>query len=53
MEIEEGVRVFIELVGSFAMIASLTPNSSDNAAIDVVLRVINALGANLGKARNR
>lgn len=40
------------VIGTFAMIATLTPNSSDNTIADFLLKLINALGANVGKAKN-
>ena len=35
-----------------ALVATLTPNTSDNKAVDFVLNIINMLGANLGKSKN-
>ena len=40
------------IIGTFAVIASITPNRADNAVADVLVRVINFLGANFGNARN-
>ena len=39
--------------GFFARVASATPNKSDNAIADFLLRTVNTLGANFGRAINR
>ena len=44
--------VAVSVVGSFAMIASLTPNKVDDKIGQVLLDVINFMGANFGKAKN-
>ena len=40
------------IVGGFAVIASLTPNKSDDRIVQMILDVVNFLGANFGKAKN-
>ena len=40
------------IVGGFAIIASLTPNKSDDRIVQMILDVVNFLGANIGKAKN-
>ena len=40
------------IVGGFAVIASLTPNKSDDRIVQMILDVVNFLGANIGKAKN-
>ena len=40
------------IVGGFAVIASLTPNNSDDRIVQMILDVVNFLGANFGKAKN-
>jgi len=40
------------IVGAFAVLATITPNSADNAIMDKVLGLVNFLGANLGKSKN-
>lgn len=42
----------LAVVGAFAVIASKTPNKTDDKIIQTVLDVINFLGANFGKAKN-
>jgi hypothetical protein len=46
------IEVVLNLVGAFAVIATMTPNESDNKIVAFVLNVINTLGANFGKASN-
>ena len=41
-----------QVVGVAALVATLTPNTSDNKAVDFVLNIINMLGANIGKSKN-
>jgi len=40
------------IVGGFAILASLTPNKSDDRIVQMILDVVNFLGANIGKAKN-
>jgi hypothetical protein len=40
------------VVGIAAIVSALTPNTSDNKAVDFILNILNALGANVGKAKN-
>jgi len=40
------------IVGGFAVIASITPNKSDDRIVQMILDVVNFLGANFGKASN-
>lgn len=40
------------IVGGFAILASFTPNKSDDRIVQMILDVVNFLGANIGKAKN-
>ena len=40
--------IITQIVGVAALIATLTPNQSDNAIIDTILKVINTIGGNVG-----
>lgn len=40
------------VIGVFSAIATITPNTADNKIADFLLKLINILGANFGKARN-
>ena len=42
----------LAVVGAFALIAARTPNKTDDRIIQVILDIINFLGANFGKAKN-
>ena len=44
--------IITRVVGIAAIVSALTPNTSDNKAVDFVLSILNALGANVGKAKN-
>jgi hypothetical protein len=44
--------VIASVIGTFALIATLTPNKVDNKIAQVLMEVVNFLGANLGKAKN-
>ena len=46
------LEIGLQLVGTFALIATMTKNSSDNVIADFLLRAVNALGGNVGRARN-
>ena len=47
------LQAAVSVVGAFAVIASLTPNTSDNVIADFLMRVINTLGGNVGQAKNQ
>jgi hypothetical protein len=40
------------VVGSAAVIATLTPNKSDDRIVQWLLDIVNFIGANVGKAKN-
>ncbi len=42
----------LAVVGAFALVATKTENKSDDRIMQVILDIINFLGANLGKAKN-
>ena len=46
------VQLITQVVGTFAIIATLTPNSADNRIASVLLEAVNFLGGNLNKSRN-
>ena len=46
------VQMLLQICGAAAIAATLTPNSSDNTVIDFVLRALNGIAANFGKAKN-
>ena len=46
------IPVALTVVGTFSVIASATPNKVDDRIAQVIMDVINFLGANLNKAKN-
>ena len=48
----EALPALAAIVGGFALLATLTPNKSDDKIVQTILDVVNFLGANLGKAKN-
>lgn len=46
------VSLGLKIVGAFAIVASMTPNTTDNKIADLLLSIINRLGFNVGKATN-
>jgi hypothetical protein len=47
------LQAAVSVVGAFAVIATLTPNKSDNVIADFLLRVVNVLGGNVKNAANK
>jgi hypothetical protein len=48
----ELVQILLQVCGAAAIAATLTPNASDNTVVDFLLRALNGLAANFGKAKN-
>ena len=46
------IELIVQIVGVASLVATLTPNESDNKAVDFILNIINMLGANIGRAKN-
>ena len=46
------VAILLQVVGAFSVVATMTENKSDNTIADFLLRVVNTLGATVGKASN-
>jgi hypothetical protein len=47
------VETLLQIIGGFAIIATQTPNKSDDKIWDVVYKLVNFAGGNAGKAANR
>ena len=45
--------VITSVVGSFALIATMTKNKWDNKLVQVLSNIVNFLGANFGKSVNK
>lgn len=50
--ISGNVGNLLQIIGGFAVIATMTKNESDDKIIKVILDIVNFLGGNLGKAKN-
>ncbi len=50
--IGEWVPIVLAIIGGFAVLATKTPNKVDDRILQVILDVVNFLGANIGKAKN-
>ena len=46
------VELLTQVVGTFALIATLTPNNSDNTIADFLAKAVNFLAGNFGKSKN-
>jgi hypothetical protein len=46
------IQLAVSIIGAFAVIATMTPNEADNKIANWLLKFVNLLGANVGKARN-
>jgi hypothetical protein len=52
MKVAHWLPALFQLVGFFAMVASLTKNETDDKVIGWILKVINVVGFNVGAAKN-
>lgn len=50
--IKRWLPLAFQIVGGFAILASITANKTDDKVVDWVLRIINAVGFNFGAAKN-
>ena len=46
------IDIALSVVGAFAVVATMTANESDNAVANFLLKLVNFLGANFGRAAN-
>ena len=44
--------IVLEIIGVFAIIATQTPNKTDDKIVQSILNIVNAVGMNAGKAKN-
>ena len=47
------VPIALTVIGAFATIATVTPNKADDRIVQWLLDVVNFLGGNVGKAKNK
>lgn len=52
MDMEVILQIALQVVGAFALVATQTSNTADNVISDFLLKIINGLGGNWGKAKN-
>lgn len=50
--IDNFFSIATQVIGVFAVIASMTPNEVDNQILDQVAKLINVFGFNFGNAKN-
>jgi len=53
MSLSDYLIIATSIVGTFALIATLTPNKADDKIAQWLLNTVNLLGANIGKAKNQ
>lgn len=46
------LEIATQIIGTFAVIATMTPNTSDNAIVDFLAKVVNFFAGNFGKSKN-
>jgi hypothetical protein len=46
------LAIATSVIGSAAVIATLTPNKADDRIVQWLLDIVNFIGANVGKAKN-
>jgi hypothetical protein len=49
----EILQLSSQVVGTAAVVATMTPNKTDNAVVNTAMQFINILGANFGQAKNK
>ena len=49
---ENVFELILKAIGFFSIIASMTPNETDNKIADFMMKAINMFGFNFGRARN-
>jgi hypothetical protein len=46
------IELITQVIGTFAIVATMTPNTSDNVIVDFLARIVNFFAANVGKSKN-
>lgn len=49
----EYIPIALAVVGAFALIATKTPNKVDNKIAQILVNIVNFMGANFGNAKNK
>lgn len=50
---QENIELLLAIIGVVSIIATRTPNKVDNKIVNVLLKAINYVGMNFGKAKNK
>lgn len=50
---EKFLTILPVIISIAAIISAATPNKTDNKILDAILKIINILGINIGKAKNK
>lgn len=51
-DIADWIALALSVIGVFSVIATMTPNETDNKIVDGAYKIVNFLAANFGKAKN-
>ncbi|MEM9683119.1 MAG: hypothetical protein AAF942_07625 [Pseudomonadota bacterium] len=52
LKVQIWLPILFQVIGAFAMIASMTANQTDDKIVNYILKAINFLGFNFGTAKN-
>ena len=50
--VTSNLALIFQVIGIFALIATLTPNKADDKIVQWILDLVNFFAANIGKAKN-
>lgn len=50
---DQVIKLILETIGVAAILASLTPNKTDDKVVAMIRKVINTIGFNVGNAKNK
>lgn len=50
--ITNNIAIILQVIGAFAALAMLTPNTADDKIVAGILKAVNVLGGNIGNAAN-
>ena len=45
--------IVVQVIGAFSILATVTPNKADDKVVQFFLDFVNALAANIGRAKNK
>lgn len=53
MGIQEWIVIVLAVLGMASTIASMTPNKADDKVVQFLLDLVNVVGGNIGRAKNK